>query len=412
MKTFKLFVCLFVVLLASCEKEEDFHVDTDDSVLMTHSDSVAASASYNKILAHTASGEAYPIFIMADGYDITEVNNGTYNKAVQKALDALFDREPMSSLKPYIDVYSVTAISARSGIGSKKFNTAFSTYFPDIEKSSEVIGDSLSVMACAEKALQNYGYSKQEARNIVLDHSLMIVLLNSSQYAGVTYFCTIRKSPDGFPVGNAISYIPVNPVINVKGMYGFKGDVFNELIQHEAVGHGIGKLGDEYWYDDPTDYPEYQTPTDYAITLFNNLFTNGYMRNIHYDAQVSGGHDIESTSWIYPFAIDDRYASENLRWYPGAYVYVNKFFRPSYFSIMNSSVDTRNNTFNVPSRASIYRNVRRVANSSWQWNYDEFIDFDHKGVTTSAAKGSGVDMDTPIVMPAKLHKSPFSRLAH
>lgn len=412
MNPYRLLICLFVVLIASCSKEEDFHVDIDDSTPMTHSDSVAASASYNKILAHTTQGEAYPIVIMADGYDITEVNNGTYDKAIQKAIDALFDREPMSSLKPYIDVYSVTAVSARSGIGSKKSDTAFSTYFPDIEKSSEIIGDSLSVMACAEKALQNYGYSKQESKEMVLDHCLMIVLLNSSQYAGVTYFCTIRKSSDGYPVGNAISYIPISPVINVKGQFGFKGDVFNELIQHEAVGHGIGKLGDEYWYDDIINYPEYQTPTDHAVSAFNYLFTNGYMQNVHYDANVSGIHDIETSSWIYPFSTDTRYALEYIRWYPGAYVYVNKFFRPSYFSIMNSTVDTRNNTFNVPSRAAIYRNVRRVANPSWQWDYEEFADFDQYNLPTSAAKGIGEDVDAPIVMPAKMHKSPFGSFVH
>ena len=412
MKLYKLFILLFIAFVASCDKDEDFHVDIDDSIPLTHSDSVAAFASYDKILTHTAQGAAFPIVIMADGYDITEVNNGTYDKAVQKALDALFDREPMASLKPYIDVYSVKAVSARSGIGSKKSDTAFSSYFPNVSKSSEVVGDSLAVMACAEKALQNYGYSKQEAKNLVLDHCLMIVLLNSSQYAGVTYFCTIRKSSDGYPIGNAISYIPVNPVINVKGQYGFKGDVFNELIQHEAVGHGIGKLGDEYWYDDIENYPEYQTPTDNAVSTFNYLFTNGYMQNIHYDADVSTTHDIESSSWIYPFSIDDGYALEYLRWYPGAYVYVNKFFRPSYFSIMNSTIDTRNNTFNAPSRASIYRNVRRVADSSWQWDYEEFAEFDQGNLYSSMAKGAGVDMDTPIVMPTKLHVSPFSRLQH
>lgn len=412
MKIYKLFLCLFVILLASCSKEEDFRVDVDESALLTHTDSVVALSSYEQIVTHTAQGKGYPIVIMADGYDITEVNNGTYDKAIQKAVDALFDREPMVSLRPYIDVYAVKAVSARSGIGSAKSNTAFSTFFPNVQKSSDVRGDSLTIMACAEKALQNYGYSKQEARNLVLDHCLMIVLLNSSKYAGVTYFCKIGKSSDGYPVGNAISYIPVNPVINVKGQYGFKGDVFNELIQHEAVGHGIGKLGDEYWYDDPTEYPEYQTPTDYVVSQFKGLLANGYMQNIHYDADITGIHDVESSSWIYPFAEDERYIMEYIRWYPGAYVYVNKFFRPTYFSVMNSTIDTRNNVFNAPSRAVIYRNVRHLADPSWVWDYEEFVGFDIYSTPTSAAKGAAVDMDTPIVMPEQLHVSPFSRVQY
>ena len=411
MNMYKLFFCLFALLVVSCDKEEDFHVDVDDTALLTHSDSVAAMASYERIHTHTAQGTAYPVVIMADGYDVTEVNNGTYGRAIDKAEDALFDREPMSSLKPYIDVYAVTAISGSSGVGTKKKDTAFSTYFPDIEHTTEVGGDSLSVMACAEKVLQNYGYSKQGAREAVLNHCLMIVLLNSSRYAGVTYFCTIRTSSDGYPVGNAISYIPVNPVIEVGGTYGFRGDVFNELIQHEAVGHGIGKLGDEYWYDDTTKYPEYQTPTDNAVKLFNNLFTNGYMQNIHYDDEISIVHDVESSSWVYPFAIDSRYASEQIRWYPGAYVYVKKFFRSSVFSVMNSTVDIRNNAFNTPSRAAIYRNVRHVADSSWQWDYEEFVAFDKENRSTSAAKGIVMDTDVPVVMYSKRHISPFSMLS-
>ena len=79
---------------------------------------------------------------------------------------------------------------------------------------------------------------------------------------------------------------------------------------------------------------------------------------------------------------------------------------------MNSTIDTRNNTFNAPSRATIYRNVRRVADPSWQWDYEEFVGFDIYSTPTSAAKGAGVDMDTPIIMPTEMHVSPFSRLQY
>lgn len=394
--------CIFNFLtLASCEKEEDFRVDdTTTPELLTHADSVAYFASYSRLLAHTEAG-GFPVVIMADGFDKTEVSNGTYDKALQKALDALFDREPMASLKPYIDVYGVTAVSQKSGVGSVASNTAFATYFPDIKNTTEVRGDSLAVMACAEEALQQYGYSKAAAKNMVLDHCLMIVLLNSSQYAGVTYFCQVQKADEGYPVGNAISYIPLNATINVGGRYGFKGDVFNELLQHEAVGHGIGKLADEYYYNDIENYPEYQTPTSQEVSMYEYLFNNGYVSNVHYHSDGLSNHQIESDSWVYPFSVDSRYDDEQISWYLGAFTFTYTFFRPTYYSIMNSTGDIRNNVFNAPSRAAIYKNVRRVADSSWTWNYDEFAAFDKLASTTSAAKAAPetYSADVAVIIP-------------
>ena len=381
-------LCLCGLLtLTGCEKEEDFRVDNTTPTLLTHADSVAYFASYSRLLSHTE-GKGYPIVVMADGFDKTEVSNGTYAKALEKALSALFDREPMASLKPYIDVYGVTATSEKSGVGSVKANTVFATYFPDIKNTTEVRGDSLSIMACAEAALQQYGYTKEAARNLVLDHCLMVVLLNSSQYAGVTYFPQVQKAEKGFPVGNAISYIPLNATIRIGGTYGFKGDVFNELMQHEAVGHGIGKLADEYYYNDAEKYPESQYATESDIKLFDYLIENGFCSNVHHHADTKGQHAIEEDSWVYPFSIDSRYAAENLAWYQGAFTYVNDFFRPSYYSIMNGTGDTRNTTFNAPSRAAIYKTVRHVADPTWTWSFDEFATFDKLATTTSAAKAT------------------------
>ena len=400
-------LCMFSLFaLTGCEKEEDFRVDNNTPVLLTHADSVAYFASYSRLLAHTE-GKGYPIVVMADGYDKTEVANGTYAKALEKALNALFDREPMASLKPYIDVYGVTATSVKSGVGSEKANTVFSTYFPDIKNSTEVRGDSLSIMACAETALQQYGYTKEEARNLVLDQCLMVVLLNSSQYAGVTYFPQVQKAENGFPMGNAISYIPLNATIRVGGIYGFKGDVFNELLQHEAVGHGIGKLADEYYYNDAEKYPEYQYATESAIKLFDYLIQNGFCSNIHHHADTKGTHAIEEDSWVYPFSVDNRYAAENIAWYQGAFTYVNDFFRPSYYSIMNGTGDTRNTTFNAPSRAAIYKTVRHVADPTWVWSFDEFAAFDKLAATTSAAKGTTSDDTPPVTITSPQLRSPI-----
>lgn len=398
---------LLLTVLSACEEEQDFHQDPKEEILVTHADTVAAMATYKTIKTHEV-GKGFPIIIMADGYTNIDVFNGTYAKAVQKAVDALFAKEPMASLKPYIDIYSVEAASRKSGISGKKGDTAFRTYFPDINASTEVKGDSMTVMQCAEKALQKQaGMSTTESYRHLCDKGMIIVLLNSATYAGVTYFFNANMvQAEGKPLGTAISYIPVNAMLNVAGKYGYKGDAFPMLIQHEVVGHGIGKLGDEYFYTDILSNPDYLAPKENEVRSFKNFFNGSYFTNIHYDATAMGDHPVEAEEWIYPFTQDAHYESEKLAWYTGAYVFMTKFFRPTNFSIMNATTDTRNSEFNVPSRATIYKNIMSVAVSDWKWNYDDFVAFDRLAtIPSTSAKGvimSEEDRTTPIAAGRQL----------
>lgn len=390
-----------ITTLTSCEEESDFHQDPTPEILVTHADTVAAMASYKTVLTHEA-GKGFPIVIMADGYTATDISNGTYAKAVNKAVEALFSKEPMASLKPYIDIYSVEAASRKSGVSAKKSDTAFRTYFPDIAESTQINGDSMTVMQCADKALQKLaGMTTTDSYRHLRNKGMVIVLLNSSTYAGVTYFFNANMvQAEGRPLGTAISYIPVNATLNVAGKYGYKGDAFPMLIQHEAVGHGIGKLADEYYYTDILTHPEYLAPTESEAKGFLNFFEGGYFRNVHYDPAAMGDHHVEEAEWIYPFTQDAHYAGEKLAWYTGAYVFMTKFYRPTFYSIMNATTDTRNSEFNVPSRATIYQNIMSVAVSDWKWNYDDFAAFDRlANIPSASAKGSVTpeeDRQTPM----------------
>ena len=118
---------------------------------------------------------------------------------------------------------------------------------------------------------------------------------------------------------------------------------------------------------------------------------------------------------MYPFSVDSRYVAENIAWYQGAFTYVNDFFRPSYYSIMNGTGDTRNTTFNAPSRAAIYKTVRHVADPTWTWSFDEFAAFDKmaattsaaKAATTSSAKGTTTDDTPPVTITTPQLRSPI-----
>lgn len=64
------------------------------------------------------------------------------------------------------------------------------------------------------------------------------MILNTEVYAGTTYL-GYKNEKDEF-IEFAIAYCPV--------IEGLESGLFRQVLVHEAVGHGFGKLEDEYVY--------------------------------------------------------------------------------------------------------------------------------------------------------------------
>lgn len=385
------------MMLAACGDDDDYRPAPDPDPVNPVVENVT------QLLTHKAGTAGVPIVIMADGYTAKDIASGEYRKAVNAAVDALFSSEPMASLKDLFDVYEVALESEYRGIDLKKHNTALSTHLVS-DASVEVYGDSIEVQKQVRNAL-----AKMEgaaAANAKFNKVTTIVLLNSSAYAGVTLMARDETVKDGIPQGFALSYIPANATS--KGRNVFKG-----LVQHEAVGHGLAKLADEYYYA--------TTPTKEQLAEYETASKCGFFQNVHYHQNASDTktqyyithtdgtkefiylHTMEPGTLAGRFAADAAYAGENLKWYRGANTYNSYFYRPTmnfiaegytFVSMMDNIVHGYELRFNVLSRLAIYKCVMRNAYGvSWKFDdsseadYNNFVNFDKlKGGAATASK--------------------------
>jgi len=365
--------------------------------------------STSTVLQPHSSGDGFHIIIMGDGFTSSDISNGKYRAAVQKAKDAIFEQEPMKSLQGYVDVIEVAVPSTHDGVDYTKRRTGLRTSLSS-GNDSNVYGDSIAILNCACKALINaYQINSNAELTRRIYKSLIITLLNTNIYKGVTLLAADESITDGTPNGYSLSYVPAYATVN-------NIDVMPYLIRHEGVGHGIAKLADEYYYASKG------TPQSSVITQYQESKNYGFYQNTTYRNNATATNQtfsIEYSSWLYPFSQRSEYANSDVQWYAGAFEYATGFCRFGDFSIMNAtlradnpSYDPKTGTFNVASRAMIYRRIMKAANSSWQWSVNDFIYFDspaRASYATSNARGvkatpSTVITNAPALAAPKLIK--------
>lgn len=401
------FISLFCLslLFASCGKDD---IVDDSETSFSFKYTVDNTTGYVKTLQQHTQGNGFPVVIMADGYTQSDINSGTYHNAVAKAVNALFAVEPMTSLRSYFDIYEVQAASAESGITTEKRNTAFSTYF--VSKNDVNINGN-------DTKIKNYAWYALKKNNTLLNNALVIILVNSDQYGGVTMLSISETTNDSIATGISIAFVPTGCKSN-------NVSYFEKTLQHEAIGHGIGKLADEYMqeYEAPSQqninkYKQYQKLGAYLNTKYDSSSENIYdlgtltISNTRY---AICGHDMRPGDIGYLFANDDGYSYEDLvwtqggftyatptttpytgsdNWFYGCYMLEKNFYRPSFFSLMNSIMREESFMFNALSRYAIYARVMKVARGSQGNIHNQdlqrsFMQFDTMRGLYSAAKGA------------------------
>lgn len=287
-----------------------------------------------RVLQQATVGKGLPIVIMGDGFIDTEIADGTYDNVMDQALENLFTEEPLKSLRNYFNVYAITAVSQNNNFGSG-YKTAFSC---------ELEGGTSTGISGDDEAVMDYVSSID---GIDLEETLAVVILNSSVYAGTTYF---GYSNGSNVVEFAIAYCPV---IN-----NLESESFRQVLVHEAVGHGFTKLEDEYSYEENGSIPASE------IKSIQYLQSLGWAQNVDFTTSES------EVLWS-EFISDSRYASEGIGIYEGACTYISGAYRPTYESMMNSNI----NGFNAPSRKAMYGMVMKRATQQ-EPTYEEFVTFD------------------------------------
>lgn len=283
-------------------------------------------------------GEGIPIVLMGDGFVDQELADGTYRRVMEKAMENLFTEEPVKSLREYFDVFMINAVSENNDFGMG-YKTAFSCKLAG-GNSTTIIGDDTSVQIYVGKVLD-----KEKKK----ENSLAVVILNTSAYAGTTYWGYQGKNNK--LVEFAIAYCPV--IDNLDSEH------FRQVLVHEAIGHGLGKLEDEYVYSDKGSISTLE------IQRIRTMQANGWLQNVDFTASK------DTVLWA-SFLTDSRYQNEHLGVYEGACTYPEGAYRPSEDSMMNSNTCA----FNAPSRMSLYEKVMKIGMAVEQVSYEDFVAFD------------------------------------
>ncbi len=313
--------------------ELDFYISTD----YTQDGKVTTLQTATK-------GDGIDIVLMGDAYSDRQIADGTYKADMEYIYNNLFTEEPYKSFKDHFNVYYVNVVSATEGY--EHSGAALGGYFGN---GTLVGGNDNAVFNYALKAI-----SEEE-----MDEALLIVAMNSDNYAG-TCWMYYPDNNAGYGNGVSVSYFPK----------GGDATTFAQLLHHEACGHGFAKLADEYAY-------EYMgaAPSDYVLQIQLQQNSWGWWKNVDFTS------DSTATRWNH-FINDTRYANEGLGAYEGGLTYWTGVWRPTENSIM------RYNTggFNAPSREAIYYRIHKLAyGDSWEYNYEDFVEWDARNRTTSSA---------------------------
>ena len=311
------------------------------------------------------------IVILGDGYDAKNISDGDYLTNIKQEVEYFFGIEPYTTYRDYFNVYTAFPLSTETGVGTVntiRYNRFNTTYTGGVGLRADY------------DAIFEYALNAPTVNESNLNQTLIIIVPNSTDYGGI---CQMWED------GSAIAFCP-------QSTYGYPLDS-RGVIQHEAGGHGFGKLGDEYIYHN--EFIDFCSCTCCGHVLeFNWAKGLGWYDNL---SLIGKMHEVPWSHLIF----DDRY-SDIVDIFEGGFMHNRGVFRSEQNSCMNNDIPY----YSTISRESIVKRIKRYAGETY--SFEEFVANDKRdagAVTRSAdVKVSGSTMHS-YQMPPRIHKgSPLS----
>lgn len=271
------------------------------------------------------------LVFLGDGYDAKDISEGKYMKDMQDQVENFFGIEPYKTYRNYFNVYTAIAVSPETGIGTintiryAKFETTY----------TGGVG-----LKCDYDAVFDYALNIPTVTKDNLKESLIIMVPNSTDYGGI---CQMWED------GSAIAFCPLST-------YGYPLDT-RGVIQHEAGGHGFGKLGDEYIYHN--EFIDFCGCTCCGhVYEFNWAKSLGWYDNLSLSGKM---HEVPWSQLIF----DDKY-SDFVDIFEGGFMHNRGVYRSEQNSCMNNDIPY----YSTISRMSIVKRIKQYAGESF--SYEDF----------------------------------------
>ncbi len=269
-------------------------------------------------LQKSSKGSGIDVLFVGDGFDAASIANNEYFELVNEQMEAFFGIEPYSSFRDYFNVYACVSLSQDIGVSTTntRKNTRFSTRFDN------GTGCSNKTLACDNPDnVFEYAVAHSPLTHEKMPHSLIIMTLNSDQYGSVTTLTD--KGSSIAMVGRSSNPYPMD----TRGM-----------LQHEACGHGFGKLAEER-------IVENRYVRDNEKELIDKMFSNGWYQNISLTGKLN------EVNWA-DLIFDPRY-SNKVDVFEGGYGVTRGVYRAEINSCMNYGIPY----FSAPARLDIMRRI-------------------------------------------------------
>lgn len=276
-------------------------------------------------LRKASKGNGINLVFLGDGFSAKDISEGQLMNTVREAVGHFFSIEPYKTYKEYFNVYTGIAVSPESGIGG--VNTIIYNKFNTSAKGGATLGGRYGESDYNE--IFKYACKAPTVNEENLNRTLIVIIPNTSDYGGITYMY------DG---GAAIAYCPMSD-------YGYPLD-FRGVVQHEAGGHGFGKLGDENIYinafiDD--------------VGEFNNAKMKGWYENLSLTGKMN------EVPWSH-LIFNEKY-SKFVDIFEGGFKYTRGVYRSEYNSCMNNDIPY----YSTISREAIVKRIMEYAGEDYSF---------------------------------------------
>ncbi len=321
------------------------------------------------ILQTHSQGNGIDLVFVGDGWDGESISNGDYLSLVREQMEYFFGVEPYKTHREYFNVYVTFPLSQEKGVNTMRtyVNNRFGTlygYDGTICTSNQLLTETDEVF---RYAVEN---SPLEEGNKW--KSQIILVPNSNEYEGVTYF-------DG---DCALSICPPSNRPYPQDTRG--------VVQHEACGHGFGKLGDE-------NIQKQAWVTPQAVGAIEEYNRRGWMKNLSTTSKMS------QVAWK-DFIFNPKY-SDQVDVFEGGFGFMRGVFRCENNSCMNYGIPY----FNAISRYEIMRRIREYSGAGFDMNY--FYDHDTNkwgdtdGMTRTGTRYASLTGNT--ITGSNTHRTPM-----